>query len=162
MSESSFREKIVKCIDKIRGWILYHKLYRPLEREKDPQKRFEKKLWMEIKGSFLSGMDSAMSWVKYKSYYYDNLRSEDEKRQVRSVLLSMLKSKEYDISKKAIIAYVCADLSIKDALQDIDALLQRDQDDSHKKIYRLAHEALTRGLTMKELVDEKFYAGEKV
>jgi hypothetical protein len=96
--------------------------------EKDPLKRFELKLWMEIKGDFLGGMAAAMSWVKYKTYYYDKLPSEDAKKQINSVLLSMLKSNKYTISDKAKIAYVCADIGLRNAIEDINLLIHSAKD----------------------------------
>jgi hypothetical protein len=117
---------------------------------------------MEIKGSFLGGMDSTMSWVKYKSYYYDKLPTEDEKKRVREALLSMLKSSKHEIPQKALIAYVCADLEIKEALQDVGDLLQRAQDRSSKNQLNLALEALTRGIPVDKLIDEKFRRGERM
>lgn len=154
----SLRDLIIKCNDRFLNWVLY----RPLKGEKDPVKRFELKLWMEINGAFLSGMDSAMSWVKYKSYYYDKISSEDEKSQIRNLLLTMIKSDKYSISDKAKIVYVCGDLQIKDALKDIDELLLLSKDLSDSKLYRLASEALTRGIVMKQLIDEKFQKGERL
>ncbi len=154
----SLRELIVKCNNMFIDWVVT----RPLRREKDPQRRFEIKLWMDIKGALLGGQAADGAWTNYKQYYYDKLPSEDEKKRVRSALLSMLKSDRNDISKKAIIAHVCADLEIKEALQDIGSLLQRAQNLSDKNELRLAFEALSRGITVTDLVSEKFRKGDRM
>lgn len=154
----SLRELIIKLNDRFIDWVVN----RPLRREKDPQKRFEIKLWLEISGAFLGGQARDGAWTNYKRYYYDKLPSEDEKKQVRSILLTMLKSNKYSISNKAIIAQVCADLEVKDALQDVINLLQQAKGLSDVKMLRLAYEALSRGITVRELVDEKYRRGERM
>lgn len=158
MSNDKFGGRKVSLYDRLRHWIKYYSL----EHEKDPMKYLEKKIWMEIAGIGLGGMASSGAWTSYKSRHYDTLPSEFEKNEVRNIILSMLKSKEYDISDKAIIAYVCADLEITDALPEVGALLQRAKDSAYIKLYRLSEEALTRGIPVRKLVDEKFRRGESV
>lgn len=155
---SSLRETIIKLNDRFINWFTN----RPLRQEKDPQKRFEMKLWLDISGAFLGGQAKDGAWTNFKKYYYDKLQSEEEKRQVQSALLTMLKSNNYSMSKKAILAQVCADLQVKDALQDVSYLLQQAKDLSDKNILLLAYEALSRGITVRELVEEKFRKGERM
>lgn len=155
---STLREIIIKWNNKFIDWVVT----RPLRRERDPQRRFEIKLWLEISGAFLGGQAADGAWASYKKYYYDKIPTEDEKKRVRSALLSMLKSDRYDISKKGIIAHVCADLEIKEALLDVGDLLQRAQNRSDKNELHLAFEALSRGVTVYDLVSEKVRRGERM
>lgn len=155
---STLREMIIKCNDRFTTWIVT----RPLRREKDSQRRFEIKLWLEISGAFLGGQAADGAWANYKKYYYDKIPTEDEKKRVRSTLLSMIKSDNYDVSKKAIIAHVCADLEIKEALSDVNDLLQRAQNRTDLNELHLAFEALSRGITAYDLVSEKFRRGERM
>jgi len=158
MLQNTVRDRIVNYIDNMRHWLRH----RSLEREGDPQKRLEKRIWMEMTGAFLGGMASSGAWASYKSRYYGNLTSEDDKKNARCMILSMLKSKKYSISDKAIISYVCADLEIKEALPEVNDLLQRAKDSVYIKLYRLSQEALTTGMSVNELVDKKFKKGERM
>lgn len=157
MSAAILREKIVKRIDKIKDWFLYNSL----KREKDPRIRLEKKIWMEIRGSFLGGMAGDTAWANYKVYYYDKLSSEEDKQQVHTSLLNMLKSGKYSVLDKSTIAYICADIGIKEAVQDINFFLQRSQDKNANQLFLLAMEALTKGVAMKALLGEKYLKREK-
>lgn len=66
----------------------------------------------------------------------------------------MLKSQRYTLSKKAIIAYVCADIGISEALQDVFYLRQQAEDQSFEKhLLGLAYEAISRGITVYELTE---------
>lgn len=154
----SLREIIIRLNNRFIDWVIH----RHLRREKDPQRCFEIKLWMEMSGVTLGGQAADGAWATYKQYYYDKLPTEYEKNKVRNALLSMLKSNDYDISKKAILAHVCADLGIEDALQDVNDLLRQAQKSSDKKTLQLAYEALSRGIPVYELVDEKFRKGERM
>lgn len=149
MTSDKVREKIIKLIDALVNW----GANRPIKREKDPQKRFEMKLWLEIRGLTYDGESN------YKRVYYEKLLSEDERMQVRSTLLTMLKSDKYSISNKAVIAYVCTDIGISEALQDVNDLRKKATITSfEKQMLSLAYEALSRGITVHELVygkDEK-------
>jgi hypothetical protein len=154
----SLREFIIKVNDAFTDWVIN----RPLRREKDPQKRFEIKLWLEISGAFLGGQARDGAWTNYKRYYYDNLPSDEDKIKVQSALLSMLRANDIPISKKAIIAHVCADLMLKDALQEAENLLKQPMNFSDQKMLSLACEALNRGITVRKLIDEKFQKGERM
>ncbi len=158
MTQNNYADRKVSLYDRLRHWIKYYSL----EHEKDPMKYLEKKIWMEIAGIGLGGMASSGAWTSYKSDNYSKLQTEDDKRKVKNVILSMLKSKKYDITEKAIIAYVCADLEIIEAAQEVNELLQKARDSSYVKLYRLASEALAKGIPVDVLVDEKFRKSERM
>lgn len=153
----TLRELIIKLNDKFLDWAVS----RPLRREKDPEKRFEINLWLQIAGAFIGGQGSDGAWEKYKIHQYDKLPTEEQKR-VQLCLLGMLKSDRYNLSNKAFIAKVCADLYIKEALPILDELLQHLNEPHDIKSFKLAYEALSRGISMHELVDEMFRKGERV
>jgi len=153
----AFREIIIRCNDRFINWVISQ----PLRREKDPDKRFEINLWLEITGAFLGGQASDSAWEKYKINHYDKL-PEEEKKRVQSCLMDMLKSDRYNLSNKAYIAQVCADLYLKEAIPILDDLLRNINDPRDIKSYKLAYEALTRGISMHEIVEEKFRRGERL
>jgi hypothetical protein len=137
--DNSIRHNIVWFLDKIQDCVLYFRWYRPLKREKNPQKRLEKRLWIEIAGIGLGGMGSSGAYVMFKTDHYEKLSSEKEKAEVRKVLLSMLKSDKYTVSQKEAIAFVCSDLQVEGTEEDIS----------------LVREAAVRMMTMQQLADFK-------
>jgi len=154
---SSLREIIIKYNNKFIDWVVS----RPLRREKDPEKHFEINLWLEITGALIGGQGGDGAWEKYKIQYYDKL-SDEEKKRVQSCLMDMLKSDRYNLSNKAFIAQVCADLYLKEAIPILDDLLRNINDPRDIKSYKLAYEGLSRGISMHELVEEKFRRGERL
>ncbi len=79
----------------------------------DPSKEYEVDLWLTISGRAYDFQSD------YKRIYYDRLPTNEEKHRVRATLLSMLKSSNYSISRKTLIAYVCADIGIEESLEEI-------------------------------------------
>jgi hypothetical protein len=115
----------------------------------DRKSKFEAQLWSEIIGRAHDGETS------YKSYYYDKIIAEDDKQQVRNTLLEMLKSNRYSLPQKGLIAYVCADIGVSDALLDVNKLrLEAKRPSFENQMLSLAHEALLRGISVRELVYE--------
>jgi hypothetical protein len=107
--------------------------------DNDPDKQYEVDLWLKIHGRAYDFQSD------YKSQYYDILASDEEKSRVRNTLLSMLKSDSYSISKKTLLAYVCADIGIKESLNEINYLrMQPVCRDSDKYALSLAYEALSK------------------
>lgn len=137
--DNCIRHSIVWVLEKIQDCVLYFKWYRPLRREKDPQKRLEKRLWVQIAGVRLGGMGSSGAYMMFKKDYYEKLSSEGEKAEVRKVLLSMLKSDKYTVFQKEAIAFVSSDLPVEGSEEDIS----------------LVREASVRMMTMKQLADFK-------
>lgn len=155
--KNALRNLIIKYCDNYRYW----SLSRPLRGEKDPEKRFEIKLWLNISGAFSGSQGRDGAWETYKRSYYDKLSSDEEKRKIQTCLLSMLKSNRYSSSKKAFIAQVCADLFLEEALPVVNELLQETNAPRDIHELRLAHEALSRGITMYELIKERFLSGKR-
>lgn len=134
-SDRNFRKAIVRMLDVIDDLIRYIKWYRPLKRERDPSKRLELELWVEISGARFGGMSASGAYVTFKSDYYDKLTTEAEQVQVRRVLLSMLRSRKYSVFQKEALAYVCSSLRMEEAARDV----------------ALVREASARGMTMQQL-----------
>ncbi len=132
--DNPLRSFIQWILDEITDFIVYFKVYRPAQREKDPQKRLEKELWIEISGLRLGGMAASGAPATFGKDYYDELPSE-EKAAVRKVLLSMLRYDNYSVSQKEAIAYVCSDLGMREAANDIN----------------FVREASARSMTIREL-----------
>jgi hypothetical protein len=133
--DSAFRRAIVRVLDAIVDLIAYIKWYRPLHTERDPNRRLELELWLEISGARLGGMGASSAYVAFKSEYYDKLATEAEQAEVRRVLLSMLQSRGYSVFQKEAIAYVCSSLGMEAAARDV----------------ALVREASARGMTMHQL-----------
>lgn len=151
----TLREIIIQCNDNLRDWVVS----RPLRKEKDPKKRFEIKLWLEITGHLTGAGDGA--WESYKKNYYDNLPDE-EKKLIQSCLLTMLQSSRYNIKDKSFIAQVCADFYLKDdALPIVQNLLRQAKDPIDIREFESAKEALSRGISMYDLVSERFKSGKR-
>jgi hypothetical protein len=112
----------------------------------DQEKEYETKLWQTIQGQ---SYDFSVS-ANWKKIYYDTLVSEDEKNKVRSSLLKMLESTKYPMPRKTLIAYVCADLRMREAVQAV-ANLRNETSDSFKYAFTLTYEALSRGVSVPEL-----------
>jgi hypothetical protein len=136
---NQIRDVIAWCLEIIPNCVRYYKYYRPLEREKDPFKHLEKRLWIEMAGIGLGGMASSGAYASFKKDYYEKLPTKEAKSEVRRVLMTMLKSEKYDINEKRIIAYVCSDLRIEETEEDIS----------------LVQEAAARGMTLRQLMDLK-------
>jgi hypothetical protein len=133
-TDNVLRKGIVNVLDTIGDCIMYFKWFRPLKKEKDPEKRLEIQLWLEISGARLGGMASSGAYVTFKTDYYDKL-PEDEKTAVRKTLLTMLRSDSYTVLQKDAIVYVCSSLRMEEASKDI----------------ALVREASARGMSMRQL-----------
>jgi len=112
----------------------------------DQEKGYETKLWLAIQGQ---SYDFSVS-ANWKRIYYDTLELEDEKNKVRSSLQKMLESTEYSMTKKTLIAYVCADLRMQETVQTV-ANLRGETSGSLKYAFTLTYEALSRGVSVPEL-----------
>ncbi len=117
--DNPLRSLIQWVLDEIRDCILYMKIYRPAQKEKNPFKRLEKELWIEISGVRFGGMAASGVYATFKPDYYDKLPSEEAKADVRKALLSMIRSDDYSVLQKEAIAYVCADLKMQEAEKDV-------------------------------------------
>ncbi len=117
--ENPVRSGIVLVLDVIRDWIFYFRFYRPAEREKDPSRRLRKELWMEIAGTRLNGMGANGTPLNFRKKYYDKLPSEEARAGVRKALLSMIRSRDFPVLQKEILASICADLGMDEAEEDI-------------------------------------------
>jgi len=103
----------------------------------DPNKEYEVELWLKIVGRSYDFMSD------YKLPYYDQLTTDEEKQRVRANLVAMLKSDSYSVSKKTLIAYVCADIGIEDSLQAIkDFSVAPTCSDAERFAFTLAYEKL--------------------
>ncbi|WP_136525373.1 hypothetical protein [Geomonas ferrireducens] len=79
----------------------------------DPKKQYEVELWLKI-------LERSYDFQSdYKRIYYEKLSTEAEKQRIRTTLVAMLISKNYSISHKTFIAYVCADIGVDESLQVI-------------------------------------------
>lgn len=137
-------KKIINKISKLISIIVARRKINPTN---DPNKAFEVSLWLEIIGQTYDGQSC------YKQRYYDLLTDEDSKSKIRNTLLNMLKSRGYSITNKSIIAYVCADIGITEALQDIKSLRKSTECSSFdRQILTSSYEALSRGITVNELI----------
>ena len=134
-TENALRDGIVRVLDAVRDSILYVKWYRPLLREKDPQKLLEKRLLFELSGVRQGGMAASGAYVSFKKDYYDRLPSHKDKSDARKTLLGMLRSERYSVSQRQSIASVCSDLGMDEASADI----------------ALVREAVARGMSMRQL-----------
>lgn len=110
----------------------------------NPERKFEKELWSAIQGQ------SYDFSTNYKKTYYDKIDSEEQRQKVKTTILRMLESEKYSISKKTLIAYVCADLQIQEAANLIDTF-RKETNDSLKYAFTLCFEALARGIPVPEL-----------
>lgn len=82
---------------------------------------------------------------EYKRCYYDLLASDEEKTKVRNTLLIMLRSDVYSIQNKTLLAYVCADIGISEAIDDIKGLMMHPScRDSDKFAFTLALKTLSK------------------
>lgn len=106
---------------------------------KDPAKLLEIIVWRKITGFGQGGMASSGAHVSFRKEYYEKLGSEEEKTEVRNILLTMLKSTKYSVFEKEAIAYVCSDIGIEGAREEV----------------ALVREASARGMTMQQLSDFK-------
>ncbi|MSN26482.1 MAG: hypothetical protein GJV46_11525 [Geobacter sp.] len=110
------------------------------------ESEYEANLWRTIHGQ---SYDFCVS-SNWKTKYFDSLDSEDEKDKVRSTLLKMLESTEYPMGKKTLIAHVCADLRILEAIRPVEKL-RNEASGSLKYAFTLSYEALSRGVSVPEL-----------
>lgn len=110
----------------------------------DPERKFEKDLWLVIQGQ------SYDFSTNYKKIHFDKLDSEEQRQKVKVTILRMLESENYSVSKKTLLAYVCADLKIQEAIHLIDKF-RKETNDSLKYAFTLCFEALARGVTVPEL-----------
>lgn len=110
------------------------------------ENEYEANLWRTIQGQ---SYDFCVS-SNWKTKYFDSLGSEDEKYKVKSALLKMLESTEYPIGKKTLIAHVCADLRMLEAMKPVDKL-RNETSGSFKYAFTLTFEALSRGVSVPEL-----------
>ncbi len=150
--EHSLREKIVLRIDNIRRYFLR----RSVERIKDPTTRLEKQLMIEIKGTALGGMAASGAYTAFKEFYYNKLPSDNEKRRVQQVLLSILRSPKYSLREKALTAYVCADIQVEAAVDEIKKLLQRAKKNSIEEgEFKSSLEALKIGRPISEVIMQR-------
>ncbi len=131
----TLRGMIVLMIDKVKDCLFSI----PLRLTKDPVKRLEIMVWRKIVGFGQGGMASSGAHVAFKKEYYEKLGTDAEKTEVRNILLAMLKSSKYSVFEKEAIAYVCSDLGIEGAREDV----------------ALVREASARGMTMRQLSDFK-------
>jgi len=96
--------------------ILRYKAKTEINPQNDPDKKYEVDLWLKI-------IERSYDFMcDYKRRYYDQLQTEAEKKKVRVTLVSMIGSDHYSISRKTLIAYVCADIGIVDSLEEIKRL----------------------------------------
>ena len=114
-----FPKSVIRVLDVIRDWIMYFKWYRPLKHERNPHRRLELQLWLEISGVHLGGVSSGVEREAFKKNYYDKITMEMEKAAVRQTLLSMLRSHKYTVFQKEAIADVCSSLGMEEAFDDI-------------------------------------------
>jgi len=134
--EHVIRNVIVGLLDAIRESILYFKWYRPMQRERDPQKRLEKELLYELLGVRFDGMAEHGACASFKQNYYDRLSTDAARSDVRNALLRMLRYGRYSIPKKVLIAQACGDLGMDEAVADS----------------ALVREADARNMTMRQLL----------
>jgi len=107
------RRSLRWLIQRLNKAILRRNAMMQINPKNDRAKEYEVELWLKITGRSYDFMSD------YKGPYYDQLTTDDEKQKVCTTLVAMLKSDSYSISKKTLIAYVCADIGIKESLQAI-------------------------------------------
>ena len=112
----------------------------------DQEKEYEANLWQSIQGQSYD-FDVSTNW---KKIYYDTLGSEDEKDKVKLTLIKMLESTEFPVTRKTLIAYVCVELRMQEAVNTV-ANLRNVTSGSLKYAFTLSYEALSRGVSVPEL-----------
>jgi hypothetical protein len=135
------RAGIVRLCDAIRDVIMYFKWYRPMSSLRDLDRRLEKRLLFELIGVRYGGMAMSGAYVEFRKDFYDTLATDREKNEVRRALFWMLRSGQYAVSVKQMIAFVCADLNMEEAAADI-ALVQEAaaRNMSMRDLYRFKQE----------------------
>jgi hypothetical protein len=124
-----------------------------IEQEKDPQKKLEKQVLLELRGTLLGGMASSTAYMAFKRDYYDKLSDDFERDKVKKILLQILKSNAYRSPDKEIATYVCADIVILDAIPEIEKLRRFATKDSITELeFNRALDALRSGRPISELL----------
>lgn len=125
-------------LQSLRTAILRFKANAEINPQNDPDKKYEVDLWLKI-------IERSYDFMcDYKRRYYDQLQTEDEKNKVRVTLVSMIESDLYSISRKTLIAYVCADIGIEESLEEIKHLgLDPTCSDAERFAFKLAYEKLS-------------------
>src|SRR6185369_5423924 len=120
-----FFDRFSKMIDEWRDQKYrdrYKRIMSEIEHEKDPQKRLTKQVLLELRGTLLGGMASSTAYMSFKTFYFDKLNSDDEKKKVKETLLQILRSNEHHISDQVLASHVCADIVILEAIPEIEKI----------------------------------------
>lgn len=104
-----------------------------IENEVDIEKRFEKHTVLNIRGTLLGGMASSTAYASFKREHFDVLENDEQRDQIKSALLRVLRSSKYGLTDKMKVAYICADLVLAEAAPSIERILQQETLDSYTK-----------------------------
>lgn len=127
-----------------------------IEVETDSQAKLEKQIVYKISGVSLGGMASSSAFVEFKSTFYDCITSPSEKKLVEMALVNILKSTKYSLRIQAKVSYVCADIRLVSALQDVEDLLRRVKEGtSEQRLVLRSLEALYSNVSMTDKNNEE-------
>lgn len=139
---------------KVRTWHI-KRILKDIEQEKDPIKKLEKQVILEISGILQGGMATSTAFMGFKKYFYDKISGNEEKNRVKEVLITILKSNEYRLRKKTLVAWVCADVGAVAALDEIKKIIPLVKNVRDKADLEMAVRALETGKTMIEVIRQK-------
>lgn len=124
-----------------------------IEQEKDPQRKLQKQVLLQVRGTLLGGMASSSAYMSFKTDYFDKLESQSEQQQVKEALLQILCSKEYCLSDKARVSHACADLVILEAIPLIESINRSAKNDStYNRVLNDSLDALKQGKSITEII----------
>ncbi len=153
--KETIKNSILKWRDR-RDIKRYEQIMGDIENEGDPQKKLEKKVLLELRGTLLGGMASSSAYVNFKEFYFDKISSGAEQDEVKVILLKILKCNEYNLNDKVMASFVCSDLAITEAIPEIEKLALTKKDNSIEKImFERSLESLKIGKSIYELSLEK-------
>lgn len=124
-----------------------------IEQEIDPQKQFEKLVILKIRGTLLGGMASSTAFMSFKQEHFDTLANSIGQDKLKTALLRILRSNEYMLSDKMMVAYVCADIVLIETIPEIEKLLPLSKTDSYvEKKLAQSLQALKVGRSITDLI----------
>jgi hypothetical protein len=131
------------------------RIFEEIEKETDPQKKIEKQTLLKIRGTLLGGMASSTAYMSFKDDYFNTLETMSEREEMKAVLLSMLKSKEYQLHDKIKIAFICADIVLPEAIPYIESLCVYKMSEQDKKEISDSLEALNKRESIRLLIYDR-------
>jgi len=151
-----FFDRFSKMIDEWRDQKYrdrFKRIMSEIEQEKDPQRKLQKQVLLEIRGTLLGGMASSSAYMSFKTDYFDKQKSQSEQQQVKDALLQILRSNEFSLSDKARVSHACADIVILEAIPVIENIKRSAKSDSiYNKMLNDSLIALKQGKSITEII----------